>query len=96
VAARAGDAAGVIAWVAGAVFIPTLALVLGVRTQSSRAFEALFTILWYVGPLNRLRGLDFTGSANGARIMQHAALYLLLAMVLFGVALMGRKRQLLA
>jgi hypothetical protein len=90
----AGNAAGVIAWVAGAVFIPALALVLGVWTRSSRAFEAFFTILWYVGPLNRIRGLDFTGAANGVRTMQYAALYLLLATVLLGVALMGRKRQL--
>jgi hypothetical protein len=94
--ALAGDAAGAIAWVAGAVFIPTLALVLGVWTRASRAFEAVFTILWYVGPLNRIRGLDFTGAANGVRTMRYAALYLLLATVLLGVALMGRKRQLVA
>jgi ABC-type multidrug transport system permease subunit len=94
--ALAGNAAGIVAWGAGAVFIPTLALALGVWTRSSRAFEALFTILWYTGPLNRIRGLDFTGFANGARTMQYAALYLLLAMALFGVALLGRKRQALA
>jgi hypothetical protein len=91
--ALAGDAAGAIAWVAGAVFIPTLALALGVWTRSSRAFEALFTVLWYTGPLNRIRGLDFTGAANGAQTMQYAALYLLLVTFLFGVALIGRKRQ---
>jgi hypothetical protein len=91
--ALTGDAAGVMAWAAGAVFIPTLALSLGVWTRSSRAFEALFTALWYTGPLNHIRGLDFTGSANGVWTLPYAALYLLLAAVLLGVALLGRRRQ---
>ena len=94
--AVAGDAAGLIAWAAGAVFIPTLALALGVWTRSSRAFEALFTVLWYIGPLNRLRGLDFTGSANGAQTLRYAGLYLLLALALFAIAMLGRRRQLWA
>lgn len=43
---------GLLGWFAGALFIPTLALALGVWTKSSRPFEGLFTGVWYIGPLN--------------------------------------------
>jgi hypothetical protein len=91
-----GEGAALLAWCAGAVFIPTLALALGAWTQSSRTFEAVFTVLWYVGPLNHIRGLDFTGASNGAQTLEFAALYLLLAVTLLLMATLGRRRQLLA
>jgi len=69
-------------------------LALGVWTRSSRAFEAVFTVLWYVGPMNHTRGLDFTGSANGSNTLQFAALYLVMAAALFAVAVFGRGKSL--
>jgi hypothetical protein len=47
------------AWLAGALFIPSLALALGVWSGSSKLFEALYTVWWYVGPLHQLPSLDF-------------------------------------
>jgi len=91
--AMAGDVAGLLGWGAGAMFIPALALALGVWTHSSRTFEASYTVLWYVGPLNRLRGLDFTGAANGAMTLPYAALYAVFAITLMLLATAGRKRQ---
>jgi hypothetical protein len=90
----AGSYAGLLAWVAGALFIPTLALSLGIWTGSSRAFEGLFTGLWYIGPLNRVPGFDFTGAANGARTNEYTAIYLALTAALLTAALLGRTRQL--
>jgi len=84
---------GLFAWLAGALFIPTLALALGVWTKSSRPFEGLFTALWYTGPLNRVPGLDFTGSANGQHTAEYACIYSLLTAALLTAALFGRKRQ---
>lgn len=49
------------AWVAGAIFIPSLALGLGTWTGSSKAFEALYTVWWYIGPAHQIPGIDFMG-----------------------------------
>ncbi len=85
---------GFIGWLAGALFIPTLALALGVWTKSRRAFEGLFTALWYIGPLNRVPGFDFTGTANGRHTVEYACIYFALAAALLTAALFGRRRQL--
>lgn len=63
--ALAGDLAGVAAWTGAVLFIPALALVLGLISRGTRLFEVLYTILWYVGPANRTPSLDFMG-ATGA------------------------------
>jgi hypothetical protein len=85
---------GFLAWFAGALFIPTLALALGVWTASSRPFEGLFTGLWYIGPLNHVPGFDFTGYANGPHTIKDACLYLVLTAALLISALFGRRQQL--
>jgi hypothetical protein len=50
------------AWLAGAFFIPSIALALGVWSGGSRAFEAIYTIWWYIGPAHQIPGLDFMGT----------------------------------
>ena len=55
----AGDFPGLLAWLAAALFIPSLALALGVFTGGRKAFEALYTAWWYLGPLHHLPGIDF-------------------------------------
>jgi ABC-type cobalamin/Fe3+-siderophores transport system ATPase subunit len=79
----ARDFAGLIAWTAGALFIPALALVLGVATGSRKFFEALYTAWWYVGPLHHIRNLDFMGttaaSSTPAAYLAAAALLVLAA-----------------
>jgi hypothetical protein len=49
------------AWIAGAVFIPSMALALGAWTGNSKTFEALYTVWWYVGPAHQIPGIDFMG-----------------------------------
>jgi hypothetical protein len=77
------DFAGLIAWATGALFIPALALVLGVASGSRKFFEALYTAWWYVGPLHHIRGLDFMGttaaSSTPAPYLAAAVLLMLLA-----------------
>ena len=90
----AKDSSGLLAWLAGALFIPTLSLCLGIWSGSSRLFEGLYTTLWYIGPMNRVPGLDFTGAASGARASEFAVVYLLVTLALFATALAGRSRQL--
>ncbi len=64
--AIAGDWRSLSAWLAGVVFIPTLAVALGVWSGGSRAFEAIYTIWWYVGPAHQIPGLDFMGTTPGS------------------------------
>jgi hypothetical protein len=42
----AGDLSGLAAWLAGALFVPSLALALGVWSGTSKLFEGLYTTLW--------------------------------------------------
>ncbi len=78
-----GDFAGLTAWAAGALFIPALALALGVASGSRKFFEALYTAWWYVGPLHHIPQLDFMGttlqSSTPAAYLAAAALLVLAA-----------------
>jgi hypothetical protein len=87
----AGDTASAAAWFASALFIPSLALALGVWTGSSKAFEVVYLLWWYLGPLHPrdIPALDFTGAVT----TQYWPVYLGLAVVLFAAATLGRKVQ---
>jgi hypothetical protein len=86
-----GDWVGLGGWLAGALFVPTLALALGVWSGSSKPFEALYTLWWYVGPMNHTAGLDFMGMAP-ARF--GTLVYLLSTVSLLMAAYVGRRREL--
>jgi hypothetical protein len=78
-------------WLAGALFVPTLALALGVWSGSSKPFEALYTLWWYVGPMNHIPGMDFMGIARSQFSTQF---YLLATMALLTAAYLGRRSKL--
>jgi hypothetical protein len=78
------------AWFAGALFIPSLALAMGVWSGTSKLFEAVYTVWWYVGPLHQMPSLDFVG---GTRASSSPGLYLTLTAGLLLVASFGRRRQ---
>lgn len=80
-----------VAWVAGAVFIPSLALALGSWTGGSRAFEAIYTIWWYIGPGHQIPGLDFMGAT---RFSSSPFAYALAAAFLVTVAYLRRRQGL--
>ncbi|HEV7507381.1 MAG TPA: ABC transporter permease [Thermoanaerobaculia bacterium] len=82
------------AWLIGALFIPTFALAMGVWSGTSKAFEVIYLFLWYIGPLNQTRSLDFMGAVPAA-VKAGIPLVWLAATVALGVAgVAGRKRQL--
>lgn len=60
------DLNGIAASLAGALFIPTLALALGVWSGTSKTFEAVYTFWWYVGPGHHIPYIDFMGTAAGS------------------------------
>lgn len=86
-----GDLPGFSAWLAGALFVPTFALALGVWSGSSKLFEALYTLWWYVGPMNHTPGLDFMGMA---RTSFSTPFYLLATLALLMAAYFGRRGKL--
>jgi hypothetical protein len=76
--------------VAGMLFIPALALTTGVWSGGSKFFEAFYVIWWYVGPMNHIPGVDFTG---GSSTPATGAWYFVLAAACLLAADAGRRRQ---
>lgn len=64
-------------WLAGAVFAPTFALVLGSLTHSSKPFEVIYLLVLYVGPGQKVPWLDFPGLSAEATAFGVPAYYLL-------------------
>ena len=61
-----GDWHSLATWLAGALFIPSLALALGIWTGGSKTFEAIYVAWWYIGPAHQIPGLDFMGTTSAS------------------------------
>jgi hypothetical protein len=82
----AGQREGLGAWAAATLFIPALALALGVVSGSRKPFEALYTAWWYVGPLHHIRKLDFMGTtARSSTALAFAGAAVLLVCAAYAV-----------
>jgi hypothetical protein len=89
--ALAGDRAGLLAWLSAALFIPALALALGVWSDSSKPFEAIYTVWWYIGPANHVPGMDFMGTtAASSQPIQTVVFTVFLLTAVY----VGRRRKL--
>jgi hypothetical protein len=88
-----GGASALLPWIAGAAFLPSLALALGVWSGTSKPFEGILTAMWYIGPINRVSGIDYTGSSNGPEMTHDAVMYLVAAAALVVAAAAIRSRQ---
>lgn len=86
----AGDQHGFTAWLAGAIFIPTLALALGVWSGGSKAFEAIYIVWWYIGPAHHTPGIDFMGTTAAS---SNPAPYFIAALVLMAAAYWRRRTR---
>jgi hypothetical protein len=85
-----GDTIGIIALLSGALFIPSLALTSGAWSGTSKLFEILYILMWYLGPLNKVIALDFIGShSNGS-----PQIFIPFSIALIAFAIFGRSRQL--
>jgi hypothetical protein len=78
-------------WAAVVVFIPSLALALGAWSGTSKTFEATYTIWWYFGVANHVRGLDFMGTLEQSRTPM---IFLVLALAFTAAAYAGRRLRL--
>ena len=87
-----GDTAGLLALLSGAIFIPSLALACGVWSGTSKLFEIVYMLIWYLGPLNKLTALDYIGSHGNGR----PQFFIPFSILLIALALIGRTRQIRA
>ena len=87
----ARDHPALLAWIACTLFVPSLASALGIWTGTSKVFEAVYTVWWYIGPAHHTPGLDFLGTTpESARI----TLYLLMTAGLVAASYVGRRAKL--
>ncbi len=84
-----GDMVGLLALLSGALFIPSLALACGVWSGTSKLFEILYMLIWYLGPLNKIAELDYIGSHGSGR----PEFFIPFSIVLIVLAFIGRTRQ---
>jgi hypothetical protein len=91
--AMSGDTAGFLSIMAGAVFIPSLAIALGVWSGTSKTFEACYVAFWYIGPANHTPSIDFLATTDAAVSAGTPVVFTIAGVVLFIVALGGRWRQ---
>jgi hypothetical protein len=93
--AIAGEWTTLIALLAGAAFVPALALAMGIWSGHRRLFEAFYLALWYIGPMNRVAFLDYTGASavDDRAVIAQASACALLAFLLLAAAAVGRRRQ---
>jgi hypothetical protein len=87
-----GDPGRASAVLIGALFIPSLALALGVWSGTPRLFEVTYLILWYIAA-SGAEALDFTGTTAAAWRPEITLAYLGASGALFVLALAGRWRQ---
>lgn len=87
--ALAGDTTGLLALFSGALFIPSLALATGVWSRSSKLFEIVYVVILYIGPLNHVPELDFSGASSSGR----PEFFVPLSLALIAFAIFGRARQ---
>ena len=91
--AIAGEGGYLLGGVTGAAFIAALALASGVWTGSAKMFEALYLMLWYIGPMHHMPELDYTG-VTIARPLAFTLIEIAVTGALLMLAWVGRARQL--
>lgn len=79
------DFPSILAWGMGALFIPSLAMLLGQLSKTPKLFEVFFMIIWYLGPANRVYDLDFMGVINTS--FSRSILIFTIAIVCLGISI---------
>ena len=72
-----GDLPALGGWAGAVIFVPTLALALGVFSSGNRVFEVVYLVWWYIGAFMKMPGMDFTAGAPQIYLLAAAGLLLL-------------------
>jgi len=84
----AGDSTSLLIWFSAALFIPSLALALGIWSKSSKLFEVLHVTMWYLA-LNGIETVDYFGANSDGNI----GFFVPFSLALIVAAFIGRARQ---
>lgn len=82
-----------IGWLAGVIFIPALALCLGVFSRFNRLFEGLYLLIWYYGAFEGITFLDFMGVSSKAISQGVPYYYLLIAIIMIVIATLYKRKS---
>lgn len=86
-----GEPLHLLALVIAAVFIPSLALSLGILSGGRKLFEIVYIIFWYIGPMSQGKYIDFLGASSTSIKIQ--LLYFIVTIALIGIAFLGRMKK---
>jgi hypothetical protein len=89
-----GHPAAALAWLGGALFVPTAALACGTWTGNGRLFEILYLMLWYIGPLNHFAALDYAATQDAALAAGAPLRFAVATLLLAALTVAGRARRL--
>ena len=84
----ARDVTSLLVWFSAALFIPSLALAMGIWSKSSKLFEVLHVSMWYLA-LNGINTVDYFGANSDGRI----GFFIPLSLALIVFAFIGRAKQ---
>lgn len=84
----AGDTTGLIAWLSAALFIPSLALALGIWSKSPKLFEVVYVSMWYLA-INKMEAVDFFGANSDGNV----GFFIPFSLALIVASFIGRARQ---
>jgi len=79
--------------VVGVLFVPSLAMALGVWSNGSKLFEGGYLFIWYIASMYSIPILDFMGRVPVAREQRIYLVYLLITFLLIVIIYFGRKKQ---
>ncbi len=88
----------IVSWALSVLFIPSLALCLGVWSRGSKLFEVVYPLLWYLGPFNSDNGIaviDYLGIHPGAAVNLTPLWFAAVIVALLALSVIGRRRRLL-
>ncbi|MFD3157068.1 ABC transporter permease [Haloimpatiens sp. FM7330] len=87
-----GNLQSILPFAAGAVFIPSLAIALGVLSNSSKLFEIMYLVIWYLGPMNHIKFLNFAEILNNSSYLK-SLLLIMISMIFLLISLLIRQLQ---
>ena len=87
-----GDTTALFGFVTSVVFVPSFALALGSFTGTGRAFEGVYLLLWYLGPVNGVSVLNFAAPSEEASLLS-VSVFAVLGVVALAAGLLRRSQR---
>jgi hypothetical protein len=89
----ARDGRGLFIVLVGAMLIPAFALACGTLTKTAKLFEALYILFWYMGPMQPVPLIDYTGASKVMRAGDQPEHLLLAAVICLVVTFTARQQS---